>query len=68
MKTLVEKMQKELIKIENNCDKLFADYNNSCNESNDYAGCWKKFAKYKKASDARDIMTNAISLLQSLND
>jgi len=67
MKNLVEKMQKELIKIENNCNKLFNDYNSSCNESNDYDGCWKKFAKYKKASDERDALTNAINLLKDLN-
>jgi hypothetical protein len=66
MKKLVEKMQKELIKIENDCDKFFSDYNGSCTEENDFH-CHEKWYKYKKASDARDIVTNALNLLKDLN-
>ena len=66
MKTLLNTLNKELLKAQKNVQKVEKKYYDSKTEKNDYSGDNKIYFQFAKAIQVRDILDNTISQITYL--
>ena len=66
MKTLLNTLNKELLKAQKNVQKVEKKYYDSKTKKNDYSGDNKIFFQFANAIQVRDILDNTISQLTYL--
>ena len=68
MTTLLNTLNKELLKAQKNVEKIDRKYFDSKTEKNDYNGDYKIYKQLVKAWEIRDCLTNTISRITHLEN
>ena len=67
MTTLLNTLNKELLKAQKNLQKIEAKHYDSRSEKNDFFGDNKIYAQFQKAIELRDILSNTIDKITKLD-